>query len=139
MMNIMESNCVDRQDNFTIFGIFFTHSGVCLGMQVAVIEFARSVLGWKDADSSEFNPSTSRPVVIEMPEHNTGQMGATMRLGKRKTVFTTKDSLLSKCIATYHNGITLIISMKEGRGVNCEYFMLKYFVLENFTVFNFHS
>jgi hypothetical protein len=33
-----------------------------------------------------------------MPEHNTGHMGATMRLGKRRTVFTTKDSLLSKCI-----------------------------------------
>jgi CTP synthase len=67
-------------------------------MQVAVIEFARSVLGWKDAHSSEFNPSTSHPVVIEMPEHNTGHMGATMRLGKRRTIFTTKDSLLSKCI-----------------------------------------
>ena len=65
-------------------------------MQVAVIEFARSILGWKDAHSSEFNPSTSHPVVIEMPEHNTGHMGATMRLGKRRTVFTTKDSLLSK-------------------------------------------
>ena len=71
-------------------------------MQVAVIEFARSVLGWKGANSSEFDPSTSHPVVIEMPEHNTGQMGATMRLGKRKTVFTTKESLLSKSIAACH-------------------------------------
>ena len=66
-------------------------------MQVAVVEFARSVLGWKDAQSTEFNPSTSHPVVIEMPEHNTGHMGATMRLGKRKTIFKKKDSLLSKC------------------------------------------
>ena len=67
-----------------------------MGMQVAVAEFARNVLGWKDAHSTEFNPSTKHPVVIEMPEHNTGQMGGTMRLGKRKTVFKTKKSLLSK-------------------------------------------
>ena len=71
-------------------------AGVCLGMQVAVIEFARSILGWKDAHSTEFNSSTEHPVVIEMPEHNTGHMGATMRLGKRKTIFKSKHSLLSK-------------------------------------------
>ena len=72
------------------------HSGVCLGMQVAVIEFSRCILGWRDAQSTEFDSSTAHPVVIEMPEHNTGHMGATMRLGKRRTVFKTKDSLLSK-------------------------------------------
>ena len=66
-------------------------------MQMAVIEFARNVLDWKDAASTEFNLSTTHPVVIEMPEHNPGQMGGTMRLGKRKTVFKTKESLLSKC------------------------------------------
>lgn len=65
-------------------------------MQIAVIEFARNVLGLKDANSTEFDPSTTNPVVIEMPEHNPGQMGATMRLGKRKTLFKTNDSLLSK-------------------------------------------
>lgn len=59
-----------------------------------MIEFARNVLGWKDANSTEFDPSTKNPVVIEMPEHNTGQMGATMRLGKRKTLFKTADCLL---------------------------------------------
>ena len=73
--------------------------GVCLGMQIAVIEFARNVLGWKDANSTEFNPATKNPVVIEMPEHNPGSMGATMRLGKRKTIFKTSDSLLSKCVS----------------------------------------
>ncbi len=70
--------------------------GVCLGMQIAVIEFARNVLGLKDANSTEFDPSTTNPVVIEMPEHNPGKMGGTMRLGKRKTIFKTSDSLLSK-------------------------------------------
>lgn len=76
-------------------------AGVCLGMQVAVIEFARNILGWKDAHSTEFNSTTEHPVVIEMPEHNTGHMGATMRLGKRKTVFKSKTSLLSKLIAEF--------------------------------------
>ena len=76
----------------------FLISGVCLGMQLAVVEFARNVLEWKDAQSTEFNPDTTHPVVIEMPEHNPGQMGATMRLGKRKTLFKSKDSLLSKSL-----------------------------------------
>jgi CTP synthase len=70
--------------------------GVCLGMQVAVIEFARSVLGWEDANSTEFNPETKNPVVIDMPEHHPGNLGGTMRLGKRKTVFKTKDCIIRK-------------------------------------------
>ncbi|KAK7108848.1 CTP synthase 1-like isoform X2 [Littorina saxatilis] len=70
--------------------------GVCLGMQCAVIEFARNVLDHKDANSTEFDSETKNPVVIDMPEHNTGQMGGTMRLGKRKTLFKTENSLLRK-------------------------------------------
>ncbi|XP_068126870.1 CTP synthase 2 isoform X2 [Hyperolius riggenbachi] len=70
--------------------------GICLGMQLAVIEFARNCLNWKDANSTEFDPNTKNPVVIDMPEHNPGDMGGTMRLGKRKTVFTTSSSLLKQ-------------------------------------------
>ncbi|XP_062511482.1 CTP synthase 2-like [Corticium candelabrum] len=70
--------------------------GVCLGFQVAVIDIARNVLGWTDAHSLEFDPTTTHPVVIEMPEHNPGEMGGTMRLGKRKTIFTDKDCILRK-------------------------------------------
>ncbi|XP_065436347.1 CTP synthase 2 isoform X1 [Chrysemys picta bellii] len=70
--------------------------GVCLGMQLAVVEFARNCLNWKDANSTEFDPNTKYPVVIDMPEHNPGDMGGTMRLGKRKTVFKTEDSVLRK-------------------------------------------
>ncbi|KAF3839362.1 hypothetical protein F7725_018079 [Dissostichus mawsoni] len=66
--------------------------GVCLGMQLVVCEFARNVLGWEDANSTEFNPETSHPVVIDMPEHNPGQMGGTMRLGKRRTMFKSNNS-----------------------------------------------
>ncbi|KAJ9673151.1 hypothetical protein PVL29_026431 [Vitis rotundifolia] len=42
--------------------------GICLGMQIAVIEFARSVLGLQDANSTEFDPETKNPCVIFMPE-----------------------------------------------------------------------
>ncbi|KAF3819966.1 hypothetical protein GH733_015475 [Mirounga leonina] len=132
--------------------------GVCLGMQLAVVEFSRNVLGWQDvserppptyrrawwpvqaacplvlapeplagavlatrrpragplgtlnplpatirrplgspdANSTEFDPKTNHPVVIDMPEHNPGQMGGTMRLGKRRTLFQTKNSVMRK-------------------------------------------
>ena len=68
--------------------------GVCLGLQCAVIEFARNVLHWPDAHSTEMDPDTSHPVVVDMPEHHGGDMGGTMRLGKRKTVFKNGDSIL---------------------------------------------
>jgi len=68
--------------------------GICLGLQCAVIEFARNVLGWKDAHSSEMAPDTTHPVVIDMPEHNQGVLGGTMRLGKRTTIFKTTDSVM---------------------------------------------
>ena len=42
--------------------------GICLGMQIAVIEFSRSVLGLHDANSTEFDPKTKNPCVIFMPE-----------------------------------------------------------------------
>lgn len=70
--------------------------GVCLGMQLAVCEFARNVLGWEDANSTEFDPDSKHPVVIDMPEHNPGQMGGTMRLGKRRTIFKSSTSVLRK-------------------------------------------
>jgi CTP synthase len=56
--------------------------GICLGMQLAVVEFSRSILGWRDANSSEFNQSTSYPVIDLLPEQKElDQMGGTMRLG----------------------------------------------------------
>lgn len=57
--------------------------GICLGMQCAVIEFARNVLGLKDANSSEFDPTTKNPVIDLIPnQKNINDMGGTMRLGK---------------------------------------------------------
>jgi len=68
--------------------------GICLGLQCAVIEFARNVLGKQNAHSTEIDPDTPHPVVIDMPEHNQGQLGGTMRLGKRQTIFKTQDSIM---------------------------------------------
>ncbi|KAL1491250.1 hypothetical protein ABEB36_011871 [Hypothenemus hampei] len=61
--------------------------GICLGFQTAVIEFARNELKLADANSTEVNEETKHPVVIDMPEHNTGNLGGTMRLGQRTTMF----------------------------------------------------
>ena len=57
--------------------------GICLGMQMAVVEFARHVLGWRDANSTEFDPATPHPVIGLMPEQvNVTDKGGTMRLGR---------------------------------------------------------
>jgi CTP synthase len=70
--------------------------GICLGLQVAVIEAARSLLGLADAGSTEFNPATPNPVVVFMPEGSRTHMGGTMRLGSRRTVLQTVDCLAAK-------------------------------------------
>lgn len=81
--------------------------GICLGLQVAVIEFARyffffltdyiiinnyihigrNVLNLENANTTEINPDTKEPLIIEMPEHCPENKGGTMRLGKRTTIF----------------------------------------------------
>ncbi|MCI9582152.1 CTP synthase [Clostridiaceae bacterium] len=56
--------------------------GICLGMQIAAIAFAREVLGYADADSSEFDPESAHPVIALMEEQSgLAVMGGTMRLG----------------------------------------------------------
>jgi len=64
-----------RENNIPFFGI-------CLGMQMAVIEFARNILGYKEAHSADLNGLTPVPVIDLMPElHDVEDMGGTMRLG----------------------------------------------------------
>ncbi|MCF7560227.1 CTP synthase [Sabulilitoribacter multivorans] len=64
-----------RENNVPFFGI-------CLGMQMAVIEFARNVLGIQDADSTEMNPETKNPVIDLMEDQKSiTDKGGTMRLG----------------------------------------------------------
>ena len=56
--------------------------GLCLGLQCAVIEFARNVLGINDAHSTEFDPTTQSPVIdLMLDQHEVEDMGGTMRLG----------------------------------------------------------
>ncbi|KAH0449430.1 hypothetical protein IEQ34_020122 [Dendrobium chrysotoxum] len=70
--------------------------GICLGMQIAVIEFARNVLNLQDANSTEFDPNTKNPCVIFMPEGSKTHMGGTMRLGSRRTYFQVTDCKSAK-------------------------------------------
>ncbi len=83
--------------------------GICLGLQIAVIEFARNVLGWLDADSTEFNQQSSKPVVALVTEWltttgvteqraNNMNLGGTMRLGSQ----TSKLTFNSKIKAIYN-------------------------------------
>jgi len=58
--------------------------GICYGFQMAVIEIARNVLGWTDANSSEVEPNTSHPVIDLLPEQKqVKEMGGTNRLGAK--------------------------------------------------------
>ena len=76
--------------------------GICLGMQMAIVEFARHVLGYEDANSIELDPSTRHPVIALMPDQESVEdLGGTLRLGsypcvlaensKAKELFGTKE------------------------------------------------
>ena len=65
--------------------------GVCLGLQVATIEFCRNVLGMEGANSTEFDEDTPHPAVVFMPEISKTHMGGTMRLGTKPTPFLVDD------------------------------------------------
>jgi CTP synthase len=56
--------------------------GICLGMQVAIIEFARHICGYRDANSFELDPDTLHPVIALLPDQNgVTDLGGTLRLG----------------------------------------------------------
>lgn len=61
--------------------------GICLGMQIAVIEFCRSICGIQNAQSEEIDALAENTVIINMPEVSKTPTGAGMRLGLRKTIF----------------------------------------------------
>ncbi len=70
--------------------------GLCLGFQLSVVEFSRHVLGMKDAHSTEFNKTTSYPVIDILPEQvGVTEMGGTMRLGAQR-VLIKKGTLAEK-------------------------------------------
>lgn len=75
--------------------------GICLGMQIAAIEFARNVLNKKDANSTEFDKETSNPVIFLIPDQkNIYKKGGTMRLGDYECTIDKK----SKSYLAYRSG-----------------------------------
>jgi len=75
--------------------------GICLGMQVMVVEFARHVLGLKDANSTEMDPHTKNPVISLLSEQeNVHDLGGTMRLGAYSCVLDPH----SKAFTAYQQG-----------------------------------
>ncbi|KAF9737202.1 CTP synthase [Paraphaeosphaeria minitans] len=87
--------------------------GICLGMQIAVIEYARHICGITDATSEEFNKGAANQLIMFMPEVNKETMGATMRLGLRPTLFQ-PGSEWSALRALYH-GKTEILERHRHR------------------------
>lgn len=78
----------DRGIDGKIFAIRYAREhnipflGLCLGMQLAIVEFARNVAGYRDAHSIELDPSTTHPVIHLMPDQNgVEDIGGTLRLG----------------------------------------------------------
>lgn len=108
--------------------------GICLGMQVAVIEFARHVLGWEDAQSTEFDTQTTHPVVGLITEWTTAEgeteqrdeqsdLGGTMRLGGQECQLTDGSltaSAYGKSVITerhrhrYELNASLVDALAEG-------------------------
>ncbi|WFC98491.1 CTP synthase (glutamine hydrolyzing) [Malassezia yamatoensis] len=81
--------------------------GICLGFQVAVVEFARNVCGMHDAGSEELDDGCKDPVVVYMPEISRTHLGGTMRLGLRPTLFSEQSKEWSKIRSLYGNEPTI--------------------------------
>lgn len=84
------------EGKITAIGFARTHKipflGLCLGMQLSIVEYARNVVGYNDAHSIELAPDTTHPVIDLMPDQNgVEDIGGTLRLGAYPCVLT-KDS-----------------------------------------------
>ncbi|KAG9304633.1 hypothetical protein G9A89_020197 [Geosiphon pyriformis] len=77
--------------------------GICLGLQVAVIEFSRHVCGLLGANSEELDPNTTHKVIVYMPEISRTHLGGTMRLGLRPTKFLQGSETWSKIHKLYES------------------------------------
>lgn len=94
--------------------------GICLGMQLAVVEAARNLCGYKEATSEEFDGKAEHQVVIFMPEGSKEVMGGTMRLGTKTTIFT-PGSEWSKLRALYGEAETMDERHRHRYEVNPDY------------------
>jgi CTP synthase len=91
--------------------------GICLGFQIAVIEFARHVMDIPGSTSQEFDEKTAHPVIVYMPEVDKTQMGGTMRLGLRPAYFQ-EDSEWSKLRQLYGNAESVLERHRHRYEVN---------------------
>ena len=88
--------------------------GICLGFQVAVIEFARNVCGMADAHSSEFRPACAFPVISELPDQKKIEgMGGTMRLGGQEVEI--KAGSLAEFLYMPKPGVGCSVPLMRGR------------------------
>eukprot|EP00917_Polyrhabdina_sp_WS-2016_P006604 GHVP01014717.1.p1 GENE.GHVP01014717.1~~GHVP01014717.1.p1 ORF type:complete len:580 (+),score=84.71 GHVP01014717.1:1188-2927(+) len=92
--------------------------GICLGMQTAIIDVARNVLGYEDANSTEFDPKTKYPVVGTMEDFANEEKGGTMRLGDYETYITDKNSL---CYKLYDNKDVVVERHRHRYEINHKY------------------
>ena len=94
--------------------------GICLGMQCTVIEYARDVLGWTDANSTEFDENTSHPVIDLMEEQRgVTQKGGTMRLGAYPCVLK-KGTLAAKLYGTAEHKEHTESTERRKSGISCK-------------------
>jgi CTP synthase len=94
--------------------------GICLGMQIAVIEYARNVCGITGATSEEFNGDAADKLIMFMPEVDKTTMGASMRLGLRPTLFQ-PGSDWSRLRALYGGKTEILERHRHRYEVNPEY------------------
>lgn len=88
--------------------------GICLGFQVAVIEFARNVCAMADANSTEFRPACAFPVISELPDQKKIEgMGGTMRLGGQEVEI--KSGSLAEFLYMPKPGIGASVPLMRGR------------------------
>lgn len=95
--------------------------GICLGFQVAVVEFARNVCGIEGAGSAELDSKCPDPVVIYMPEISKTHLGGTMRLGLRPSLFQKDSDRWSKVRKLYGGAQTVWERHRHRYEINPEY------------------
>ncbi len=94
--------------------------GICYGLQLAVLEYARNVCGLESAQTMEIDKKAAEPVVIEMPEVDQENLGGTMRLGLRPTLFQ-EDTSWSRLRKLYNNAPAVNERHRHRFEVNPEY------------------
>lgn len=94
--------------------------GLCYGMQLACVEYARNVVGLKDASSVEINPETKNPIIHSIPMNSKYQTikgeGTSMRLGAYDC-YLKEDSLAAQIYLKYHDGEVISDHKKNSEGI----------------------